>query len=534
MKYNSLIQAFCFFVILVEVTNLRKHCDVFSKYINVIDAGSTGTRMHIFKYHFESNVIIVEKENFTEIQPGLSAYLNRIEVAATSLIPLLNYSNSIVPFCERSYAQIYVKATAGLRKLKNHTQAEYILNSVRSVLVNYSFPMKNTNSVSLLNSSSEGVNAWLTVNYLTNNLADCNETYAVLDLGGGSTQITFEVDSKTKCLFRTNTLKNKAYSSKAFELFTKSFHDKGLRSARQQILENTNDFKMFDVQNRVTLISHSCVPHNHTFNWNYEGITYVVNNSPVRDCYEAINSFVKRDESANKLSSALNDRTVVAIANYYKVALKSGMLQSSLNELLSLRVKDYLKQAKRICPGSFRNLTSIKAPFNKTMRNHYLSQNNFICVDLTYITILLKKVFGLKMEKEIYVVGKINEFEVSWALGYALQEIASNKYTVDLNSSHPIAIHAILAAINGHDLRKRCPKCERPFHYLYDVDEFSKHDPRLPLYNLRYMTIVDYILYNNICSYKQYVNFHESPDSFKNELLSIMSENSIKDDPIFE
>lgn len=55
---------------------------------------------------------------------------------------------------------------------------------------------KASKGVEIMDGKEEGVYAWITVNYLLNRIGnsegESRETAAVMDLGGGSTQIVFE------------------------------------------------------------------------------------------------------------------------------------------------------------------------------------------------------------------------------------------------------------------------------------------------------------------------------------------------------
>ncbi len=51
------------------------------------------------------------------------------------------------------------------------------------------------NAVSMLDDRDEGLYAWYTVNFLLGKLHDISNSIATLDLGGGSTQITFATNN---------------------------------------------------------------------------------------------------------------------------------------------------------------------------------------------------------------------------------------------------------------------------------------------------------------------------------------------------
>jgi len=163
----------------------------------MIDAGSTGSRIHIYKFHNCGPSPTFEYEVFRMVQPGLSAY-DRLPAtaAAESLDSLLDEAMDVVPQSLRGCTPVAVKATAGLR-LIGSKQSDDILKAVRQhILDKYPFPFPERDGVVIMDGKDEGVYAWITVNYLLNTIRGNSpknaSPYAVLDLGGGSTQIVFE------------------------------------------------------------------------------------------------------------------------------------------------------------------------------------------------------------------------------------------------------------------------------------------------------------------------------------------------------
>ncbi|XLT25140.1 hypothetical protein HN873_056432, partial [Arachis hypogaea] len=70
-----------------------------TSYAVIFDAGSSGSRVHVF--HFDQNLNLLhignEIEFYKKIKPGLSAYADNPEEAAESLIPLLDEAQDIIP-----------------------------------------------------------------------------------------------------------------------------------------------------------------------------------------------------------------------------------------------------------------------------------------------------------------------------------------------------------------------------------------------------------------------------------------------------
>jgi guanosine-diphosphatase len=162
----------------------------------MIDAGSTGSRIHIYKFNNCGSSPSYEYEVFKQRQPGLSGYADAPHEAAKSLDILFDEALRVVPLSMRACTPVAVKATAGLRLLPG-SQSKDILDAVtHRINSKYPFALHEPDGVVIMDGKDEGVYAWITANYLLNTiqadtLAD-TPTYAVLDLGGGSTQIVFE------------------------------------------------------------------------------------------------------------------------------------------------------------------------------------------------------------------------------------------------------------------------------------------------------------------------------------------------------
>ncbi|KAI1790205.1 nucleoside phosphatase family-domain-containing protein [Ganoderma leucocontextum] len=162
----------------------------------MVDAGSTGSRIHIYKFNNCGPSPAYEYEVFKQRQPGLSDYRGNPSAAAESLDELLAEALRVVPESLRKCTPIEVKATAGLRRLGTQEAAD-ILKAVRRRLEErYPFSLHGESAVEIMEGRDEGVYAWLTANYLLKTLSkDTKGTaqpYAVLDLGGASTQIVFQ------------------------------------------------------------------------------------------------------------------------------------------------------------------------------------------------------------------------------------------------------------------------------------------------------------------------------------------------------
>lgn len=63
----------------------------------VLDAGSTGSRIHIFKFSKQGSHLQLITDGFHQLKPGLSAYPDEPQKAANSLKPLMDEALKAVP-----------------------------------------------------------------------------------------------------------------------------------------------------------------------------------------------------------------------------------------------------------------------------------------------------------------------------------------------------------------------------------------------------------------------------------------------------
>lgn len=110
--------------------------DTQTHYAVYIDAGSSGTRVHVFAYTLStwpSYVQLQLPEKVHSTEPGLSSYAGRPQQGAASLQPLLDYAYEQVPEHLWQVTPVHLLATAGLRLLSAEDAAA-ILHECTSFL----------------------------------------------------------------------------------------------------------------------------------------------------------------------------------------------------------------------------------------------------------------------------------------------------------------------------------------------------------------------------------------------------------------
>src|SRR5210317_1687629 len=104
------------------------------KYMAVIDAGSSGSRIHVYKYSGGGRSSkTVEPDHATmKEKPGLSSFASKPTEAGAALEPLIKFAKEHIPVDMVKSTPIVLKATAGMRLVQQDQPAavEGILKSV--------------------------------------------------------------------------------------------------------------------------------------------------------------------------------------------------------------------------------------------------------------------------------------------------------------------------------------------------------------------------------------------------------------------
>ncbi|KAL5647509.1 hypothetical protein ACJX0J_041864, partial [Zea mays] len=121
------------------------------RYTVIFDAGSSGSRVHVFRFDANLDLVCIgsEIELFVQIKPRLSHYANDLREAAESLVSLLDDAKRVVPAELRDQTPVRVGASAGLRNL-GAQKSEAILQAVNG-----------SSHLSIMQSLSSSNVAWL-------------------------------------------------------------------------------------------------------------------------------------------------------------------------------------------------------------------------------------------------------------------------------------------------------------------------------------------------------------------------------------
>ncbi|NXE66761.1 ENTP6 diphosphohydrolase, partial [Calcarius ornatus] len=372
----------------------------------MFDAGSTGTRIHIFKFAQQPRETPrLTHETFKALKPGLSAYADDVEKSGQGIKELLEVAKKEVPMELWKFTPLVLKATAGLRLLPGE-KAQKLLEKVKEIFQASPFFVRD-NCVSIMNGTDEvPTMAFSVLSHISGRLDDPQRrSVGMLDLGGGSTQITFL--PRTKATLQTSpsghTTSFQMFNH-TYKLYSYSYLGLGLMSARLAILGGVEGKPLGEGEELIS----PCLPPGFKSEWQHAEIVYKIKGQKAGEpLYESCsNKVAKMLYKKVHRAGEVKDLDFYIFSYYYDCAAEAGLIDKEKGG--SLTVNDFEIAAKYVCK------TMEISPGN----------NPFLCMDLTYITFLLQEL-GFPKSQGFKLARKIDNVETSWALGATFHYIDS-------------------------------------------------------------------------------------------------------------
>lgn len=420
------------------------------QYVLMIDAGSTGSRIHVYKFNNCGPTPELEDEIFEQTHKpdggpsGLSSYKEDAEGAAKSLDPLMDVAMKNVPERLKGCTPVAVKATAGLRKLGDELSNK-ILKAVRHRLeTEYPFPVLSAEKggVEVMDGKYEAVYAWITTNYLLGKIGgpDQSPTAAVFDLGGGSTQIVFEPTFKSvgggmpEKLAEGDHKYELDFGGRSFQLYQHSYLGYGLMAARNNIHAVVIDAllkKNGDDRSWLTEpIVNPCIipglskditvelPSGHALGSEIKVKMTGPQEGSISQCQAIAEKTLKKDADCKLLPCAFNgvhqpalektfSREDLYLFSYFYDRIKP------LGVPESFTVRDLRDLAQRVCQGKtawdvFDSIEDARKELEGRPEH---------CLDLNFMFALLHLGYEIPLDREVKMAKKIKGNELGWCLG---------------------------------------------------------------------------------------------------------------------
>lgn len=365
---NRLVGLLILFTVSAHASSLCNHnCTL------VIDAGSSGSRAHLYQYvmHSAPNRVTIKQLWSQHINPGLST----VTANANSIDAYFTILMNGAP--QESYP-IQILGTAGMRKL-SQTEQQKRYDLAKSWF-NAHFPGQ-LEAANTIPGQAEGVYGWLSTNYQLGLLqGDARQLASVIDMGGVSVQITMpttEADANYTLHFFGHPI----------YLNSKSFLGLGQTQFEQQFAAEDSCYPLaFPLENGT------------------------VGRGNIHDCQlaitEGINNHSPVEQGVRDLIHQYNPEKWVVLGSIAYTADEKAIQFS--DPVLTVRGL-YNAADQNICLNNWYNLA---ASYPKDTRlSHY-------CLDASYYYAVLVNSFGLSDEQGLDRIS--NSESNDWTLGVVL------------------------------------------------------------------------------------------------------------------
>ncbi|XP_018618175.1 ectonucleoside triphosphate diphosphohydrolase 1 isoform X2 [Scleropages formosus] len=395
------------------------------KYGIVLDAGSSHTSVYVYQWpaEKENNTGMVTQKHVCNVKgKGISSYAKNAEKAGPSLKECMQEAERSIPTQRHQETPVYLGATAGMRLLRKEddSASDRVLDSVVRFLQGTPFTFQGAR---IITGQEEGAYGWITVNYLSDNFRKAQRTMGALDLGGASTQITFESGdhSQSPDDFIHFRLYGKEYS-----VYTHSFLCYGKDQALRVLL---------DQQLRANLTgTGSLILQDPCFHPGYKKVKLLadVYNTPcIRTGPSSNVNFTHVGTGNGKLCQEKVRRIFNSSGCSSRSCSFNGVFQPPLHgqfEAFSafFFVMKFLNLTSESLEDSKKKLVSYcSTPWDELQKNNHNVKEKYLqeyCFSGTYIVTLLEEGYSFTSGswKDIRFIKKIGDSDVGWTLGYML------------------------------------------------------------------------------------------------------------------
>jgi hypothetical protein len=352
--------------------------------VAIIDAGSTGSRLHIYAYDsdLQNYPIHVHELWSKKVKPGLAT----LDPEHGALDAYLSQLLSNAPLTDMP---TYIYATAGMRLLPDSKQRLYYQAIQQWFNTQSNWQLMEAKTIT---GREEGILGWLAINYQLGRLTPTTQQIklplvSVMDMGGASVQATFAIDEGA----------NIASSDKAtidvygqqVTLFVHSFLGLGQTVMAQQFL---------DVQR--------CFPVGYQLPNGFSGT------GDALACQQEVSKLVNGVHGVNQIvQPALENRPT---PQWYTIGGAAALAEDPLFDIENSQftIQSLFNKANsNICHQDWNVLS------HQSLGNDYLQS---YCLFSAYYYSLMVDGYGIKPEQTIHLMPK--DKAADWSLGVVLRQ----------------------------------------------------------------------------------------------------------------
>ncbi|XP_051496873.1 ectonucleoside triphosphate diphosphohydrolase 4-like isoform X1 [Apus apus] len=192
----------------------------------VVDCGSSGSRIFVYcwpRHNGNPHDLLDIKQMrdrdrkpvVMKIKPGISEFASSPEKVSDYISPLLSFAAEHVPRAKHKETPLYILCTAGMRILPESQQKAILEDLLTDIPVQFDFLFSDSHA-EVISGKQEGVYAWIGINFVLGRFEHTDDedeavvevqvpgsehreavfrkrTVGILDMGGVSTQIAYEV-----------------------------------------------------------------------------------------------------------------------------------------------------------------------------------------------------------------------------------------------------------------------------------------------------------------------------------------------------
>lgn len=364
----------CFFVVITDVYADSPSCSE-HQCVAVVDAGSTGSRLHVFAYDLdETNTPTHINEIWSKkVKPGfamLEANQNTIDAYLTTLF-------SGAP---TQHIPVYFYATAGMRLVPQTKQKIYYQEVQKWFSQKSEWQLMDAKTITGLD---EALYDWLAVNYHIGALTSSGQSVGVMDIGGASVQIVFPIQKNADN--KGPQVELDLYGQH-INLSVHSFLGLGQNEMTHQLLDTTSCFS--------------------------EGYPLPDGNSGQGDamiCEQEVSPLIKMHKVKNQVQPILS---ASHINSWYAIGGFPNLVESKPFQFHGnqLAIQDLLQQANNlICHQQWESLSS-QFPNNEYIESY--------CLLPAFYYALMVEGYGLTANQKVNYVPSAQNLD--WTLGVVL------------------------------------------------------------------------------------------------------------------
>ncbi|CAO2163257.1 unnamed protein product [Urochloa humidicola] len=405
------------------------------KYGVIIDAGSTGSRVHVIAYRAGAGALPQldwARTASLKANPGLSSFAADPRGAGLSLAPLVDFARRRVPQERWADTEVRLMATAGLRLL-DAAAAESVLESCRDVLRQSGFLFQDE-WATVISGAEEGIYAWVAANYALGTLGgDPHDTTGIIELGGASVQVTFVTGEPLPPEF-SHVLK---FGDVSYNLYSHSFLQLGLNVAYESLHDLLSSPGLKSMAAHLitqTKYKDPCTPRGFTSmvgsvklpvsvldpKVEYRPFAYAAGN--FSECRSAALTLLQKGKEGCayhecRLGAAFVpelEGKFLATENFYHTSKFFGLHSKSF-------LSDLMVAGEKFCHGDWSKIKRKYSSFNE-------GELLLFCFSSAYIISLLHDTLKMPLDhKRVDVVNQIHGVPVDWALGAFVVQTTLNR-----------------------------------------------------------------------------------------------------------